>query len=245
MKFLTLIGVSVLISVLFPTDWLMAQSNKGDSIFYKSTVDNTITIYQQFTQDQPRLYNGRKYKPYAFGFTEDTPFFQAGHYSQGSIIYEGGYYDKVNLLYDEVKEMVIILKEEAIELINERIGGFTISGHIFVRFISDGLHNNINTGFYEKLYSGKVELYKKERKTIRENLSSTEGVRGDVDKKISYYLKKNGVYFLIKKQNDIIEILSDHQKEIQKFIKQNSLNFRNNPDNTLIQIVAYYDQITQ
>lgn len=245
MKLFSLIGLCIVAGVLFPASQLKAQSNSGDSIFYAAAVSNAIAVYRQSSVDQSRLYNGRKYKPYALSFINGVPFFQTDQFIEGSIVYEGGFYDKVKLLYDEVKEMVILRTDVAIELINERIETFSLSGHTFVRLNKDSLHSNINTGFYEKLYGGKIEVYKKERKIIKENLSTTEGVRGDIDQKIFYYLKKDNVYYLIKKKSHINEILGDRQNEIQKFMKDKGLSFRKDSDNTLIQIAGFYDQLTR
>jgi hypothetical protein len=245
MKLFMLIGLCIAAGVLLPASQLKAQSNSHDSVFYAAAVSNAIAVYRQSSLDQSRLYNGRKYKPYGISFINGVPFFMTDQFSEGSIIYEGGFYDKVRLLYDEVKERVIVRTDVAIELINERIETFSISGHTFVRLNADSLHKNISTGFYEKLYTGKIEVYKKERKLIKENLSTTEGVRGDIELKIVYYLKKDGVYYPVKKKSHINEILSDHQNEIQKFIKNKGLSFRNDSDNTLIQIAGYYDQLTR
>ncbi len=245
MNLLSLKSLIILTGILLSSMRVSAQSNKSDSVFYESAVNNAIAIYRQSTSDQPRFYNGRKYKPYRIGFINEVPFFQNDQFTEGTLIYEGSYYDKVKLLFDEVKDMVIIKTDvAAIELINERVGGFSFPGHTFLRLTRDSSNDNFNTGYYEKLYSGKIEIYKKEIKEIKENISSTEGVRGEIIKKTWYYLKKNGVYYLIKKKKHINQILSNHKNDIQKFVRNNGLSFRNDADNTLIQIGRFYDQLT-
>lgn len=245
MKLLVVFGSFILTGVLIPSAQLMAQSNKSDSVFYESAVNNAITIYRQSSLDQSRFYNGRKYKPYGMGFINGVPFFQSDKFTEGTLMYEGGFYDKVKLLFDLVKGMLIIKTDVAIELINERIEAFSISGHTFVRLTRDSLNNNFSTGFYEKLYNGKITIYKKEKKEIKENISGTEGVRYEIINKTVYYLKKNGVYYYIKNKKHIDDILRDRQNEIQKFTRYNGLSFKNDPDNTLIQIAGYYDQLTR
>jgi hypothetical protein len=230
--------------MLFNGTILKAQSSKSDSVFYQASIYNAVTVYQQFAQDQSRLNNGRKYKPYSFSFVNGTPFFQTDQFGEGTIIYEGGYYNNVKLLYDEVQDMVILRNEIAIELITERIEQFSISGHLFVKLAKDSLNNRVSAGFYEQLYKGKIEVYKKEKKVIKENLSTTEGVRGDIEKKTFYYLKKDGIFYLIKKKANIYEALRDKENEIQKFMRSNGLNFKSDPDNTLAKIAPYYDQLT-
>jgi hypothetical protein len=244
MKLSILILGFCLAGMLFNSAILKAQSNKSDSVFYQASINSAIVFYQQYTQNQSRLYNGRKYKPYSFSFVNGTPFFQSEQFGGCSIIYEGGYYDNVKLLYDEVQDMVILQTEVTIELITERIEQFTIPGHLFINLANDSLNSRISAGFYERLYKGKIEIYKKEKKVIKENLSTTEGVRGDIDKKTFYYLKKDGLFYQIKKKANIYEVLRDKENEIQKFIRSSSLSFKSDPDNTLAKIAAYYDQLT-
>jgi hypothetical protein len=244
MKLSTFFLPYFLATILLPGISLEAQTNKSDSTFYQATINNTIAFYQQSTHDQSRLNNGRKYKPYSIRFISGVPFFQTDNFSDGTITYEGGNYDNVNLMYDEVQDMVILRTDVAIELITERIEQFSIAGHLFVKLAKDSLNSHLAAGFYEQLYKGKLEIYKKEKKIIKENLSTTEGVRGEIETKVFYYLKKDGVYNLIKKKNNVYEVLRDKESEIQKFIKTNGLNFKIDPDNTLAKIAAYYDQLT-
>jgi hypothetical protein len=223
---------------------LKAQSNKDDSAFYQASIQNAVTFYQQSSLDQSRLNNGRKYKAYSFSFVNGTPFFETDQYKEGSIVYEGGYYNNVKLLYDQVLDKVMVRTHVAIELITERIEQFTISNHLFVKLAKDSLNSDLANGFYEQLYKGKIVVYKKEKKVITENLSTEEGVRGDVEKKTFYYLQKDGIFFHVKKKAHLLEIMRDKKNEIQKFMKSNGLSLKSEPDNTLAKIAAYYDQLT-
>jgi hypothetical protein len=243
-KLSTLFRFFFLITALFPEMVLKAQSNKDDSAFYQASIQNAVTFYQQSALDQSRLNNGRKYKAYSFRFVNGTPFFETDQFREGSVVYEGGYYDNVKLLYDQVQDKVIVRTNVAIELITERIEQFTISNNLFVKLSKDSLNSHLDNGFYEQLYKGKIVVYKKEKKVIKENLSTDEGVRGDVEKKTFYYLQKDGIIYLIKKKAHVFEILGDKKNEIQKFMKSNDLSFKSDPEKTLTKIAAYYDQLT-
>ena len=245
MKLLVLSCVFILVAVLFPRTKLMGQVSQVDSVFYQSAVYNAIAFYQQSTQDQPRIYNGRRYKPYRMGFLSGTPFYQSDLYTAGSVIYEDGVYENVKLLYDQVADMLILQGYFGIELISERVAQFTLYGHTFNRLVQDSVNNLPASGFYEKLYKGRIEILKKEKKIIKENLSDTEGVRGEISGKIYYYLKKNGLYYLIKNQRTVFELMKDRQSEIQHFMKSNNLNFKKDKENTLTKIAGYYDQLTR
>lgn len=245
MKLTALNSLIILITFLYPNVRLTGQANNSDSIFYQSAVYNTIAFYRLSAGDQTELFNGREYKPYRISFINGHPFFLSDQFAEGSIIYEDGLYQNQQLLYDEVQGMVILNTDVRIELITERIKQFTISGHTFIRLNKDSLNNRFIEGFYERLYDGKIEIYKKENKFIKEDLSETEGVRGEITKKNYYFLKKNGQYYPVIKKNNLFEILKDREKEIQQFIKNNSLDFRKDTDNTLSKIAGYYDQLTR
>lgn len=245
MRFLVLPLLFILFAVLFPHNKLIGQVNHEDSVFYQAAVNNTIAFYQQSTKDQPRYYNGRKYKPYRIEFVKGIPFFESDKFVKGNVVYEGGLYDNVELLYDQVTDILILKSGVAIELINERVSQFTISGHTFTRLVQDSNKSLPGTGYYEILYNGKIEILKKDRKRIQDNLSSTEGVRGDIISKKYYYLKKNGQYYFIKDKGKLLDLLNDRKNEIQQFIKYYKLNFKKDTDNTLTKIAGYYDQLTR
>ncbi|MEP6553137.1 MAG: hypothetical protein ABJB11_06315 [Ferruginibacter sp.] len=245
MKIFKLSFLTFLIIFLFSSSQLLAQLNESDSIFYHAAVSNAKELYRQSEKLQPRLLNGRKYKPYRIAFIGGTPFFQTDEFIDGSIVYEDNFYDSVKLLYDQVDERIVFRSEFAIELIAERIKQFSIAGHDFIRLENDSLNPIVKTGFYEKLYSGSIELYKKEIKKIKENLSSTEGIMGEIELKTNYYVEREGHFYLVKKSNSLFEALGGHKKEVQQFMKANGLKLKRNKDYTLLKIASYYDQLTR
>ena len=223
---------------------VFAQADQIDSSYYQAAVNNAIALYQQSEKDQSRLMNGREYKPYTFPFVRSFPYFLSKDFSEGSISYDGGFYDHVQLLYDEIAELVILNRGVAIELANERIKEFTILGHKFVPLIKDSMNKRPGSGFYESLYQGKIEVYKKEKKSIVDILSSTEGYQAEAVSKTSYFLKKENTFYPVKKKRDMLRVLGNKKSEIQQYIKQNRLDFKHDKDNTLAKIGAYYDQLT-
>jgi len=234
----------IFISSLFCTP-VLAQSSQSDSAFYQLAVYNALAFYQQSSGDQSRLLNGREYKPYRIEFAIGQPFFLSEKFTAGSIVYEDGYYENVQLLYDEVKGMLIAETGVSIELITERIREFTIAGHFFTRLPADSANTQPDNDFYERLYSGKIEIYKKERKFLSEDVSDTEGVRGVVATKTFYYLRKGTRYYTFKNKNSLLDILQDKKAQLQQFIKTKALDYKHDTDNSIAKIAGYYEQLTQ
>jgi hypothetical protein len=239
--FLLVVSAQLLVARLF------SQSPAEDSISFVKTENKALAIYYQSAGDQSRLYNGFHYTGYSFAFAEGHPFFLTDKEQKGSICYDHVEYRGVDLQYDELKG-VIIYKDEnhRIQLLNERISGFTIGDYKFIRLVPDSLsHNAPATGFYNVLYEGKTGVLKKEIKTIREIFSYSSGERTRViDQQTVYYFKRNDEYTPVFSQKDLLNYFSQRKKDIQHYIKANKLDFKKDPDHLLVKVAAYYDQQT-
>jgi hypothetical protein len=230
---------------LFITQSSGAQSNKDDSSFYRSAIDNSIAYYHDNIREQNSLFNGRMNMPYGFQFEGGIPFFQSSQFVNGDLVYDGLLFKDVPLLFDQLSNYLITLaKLGRLELINEKVERFTISGHEFVRLINDSL-NNIATGFYEQLYHRKSEVLLKAKKEIREDLVSGTGVIRYVDQKEFYFIRKDDRYYEVKRKKDILNLFGSHKKEIQQHIKKDKLNFKKDMPNALVRVAAFYDQLTR
>jgi hypothetical protein len=230
-----------------PVVRIFSQTSAQDSLSFVKTERNALAGYYQSAGDQSRLYNGFPYSGYSFAFAEGYPFFLSDKEQKGSICYDNVEYQGVDLQYDELKG-VVIFKDEShrIQLLNERISGFTIGDYPFIRMVPDSLnHNAPEPGFYNVLYEGKTGVLKKETKTIREIFSYSSGERTRViDKQITYYLIRNNEYSPVYSQKDLLNYFSPRKKDIQRFIKANKLDFKKDSDNLLVKVAAYYDQQT-
>lgn len=222
---------------------ISAQQPSSDNVFYKNAVNNAISRYHQSSGDQSGLYNGSQYGGYNFLFKEGHPYFKTDQFVLGSIFYDGVLYDSVMLLYDEIMEVVVMQNVVIrVQLITDKITAFDINNNSFIRIVKDSNSSVlIATGFYNLLYEGNITLLKKEVKTIREQISNTDGLQRFVDSKIHYYIKKADKYFVIKRKKDLMALFSSHKKQVQQFIKENHLSYRKDRDNTLIKVTAYYD----
>ncbi len=205
-----------IIFFLLPVVRIFAQSSVEDSISFTKTLNNALAIYYRSAGDQSRLYNGLPYTGYPFVFAEGYPFFLTDKEQRGSITYDNVEYQGVDLLYDELKGVVIIKDENhRIQLLNERISGFTIGDYKFIRIVPDSLSNNAPAaGFYNVLYEGNLTVLKKETKTIREifSYSSAERIRV-IDLQTNYYFKNNNEYSQINNQKELLNFFPSVKKK--------------------------------
>jgi hypothetical protein len=231
----------------FSTTPGFAQLSAPDSNFYKSAVSATINVYDRSTGDQSALYNCMLYTGYPFLFKSGSPFFDSTRLDTGSVTYDGKLYTHLPMLYENLKDLVLI-KDIGffVQLNDKKLHDFTIPGHHFV-WIEENQKNNIGiiSGFYEVLYDGNIRVLKKNVKQIVDDLSSDNVVEKVITQSDHYYLEKDSTLFQIKNKRDIMHFLSDKKKEIKQFIKRNKLNFYEDKGNALTQITAYYEQITK
>ena len=141
--------------------YILSQNVKAqpvdDSTLHKSA-SNMIDVYYQALGEQSPLYNGSEYIEYTFTFLEGDPFFGSASWVNGNINFDGLTFHEVPMLYDIVKDQVVIKDfQKAFKIIlrSDKIQQFTLSGHTFIRLPHDN-SNQIKTGFYDQLYNGKL-----------------------------------------------------------------------------------------
>ena len=226
-----------------------AQTTQEDSIFFQTALTNTLSIYKKQLGDQSPFYNGSRYSPSGFTFRTGSPYFISDSFSLGSVVYDDILFDSVYLLYEDMRELLVSRNNNnyPLQLINQRVSSFNISGHPFIRLTADSLHPGIpKTGYYEILYPGRSQLLKKTFKTIIEEPSVYENtIIRHIEETENYYIRTGGSYQHVKSKSELLMLMRDHQKEIQKYIKKTKLNFRKNRENLLILTAEYYDQIAK
>ena len=223
-----------------------AQGEVSDSSMYATALTNTLAVYHDAVATQSPIVNGRQYKPYSFTFIkEGHPFFETNQFVPATVYYEDQFYDNVKILYDVHLDMVIMDAGVRVELISERLPQFSISGHQFFRIPADTVHQAINEGYYERLYDGGIQLFKKEYKEFKEVLSVTEGYQAEIIEKYSYFIKKGDQFYRVKNKDGLLNILKEKRNEVEKYLKTNRLNFRKDKQNTITKAVIYYDQLTR
>ena len=240
-----LLFIIVFVALLSPFNALLAQLSAKDSLIYTEAVKNVVASYHKNIGDQTGKYNGSQNAGYTISFYEGHPYFFKDELSKGSITYDNIVFDNVELLYDEAKDWVILQDStHRIQLVSERLQGFTVFNQPFIRLEKNVNTPIVSTGFYQVLYDGKIKLYKKEVKIIKEKFTNTPELKVLFEKLNYYYIKKADRFYRIVKKKDFLKIFNDKNKELNDFISNGKLNFRKDKDNTLTKLITYYDLLT-
>lgn len=241
MRFLAL---TLLLTIFFSVT--KAQDLASDSTAFKKAKEYAVSLYHENIQKESGLYNGRQYIVYAQTIEDGIPFFETSELTNGNVTYWGVEYKNVPLMFDILKEQLITLVPSTnylIKLQPEKVSSFEILNHQFIRIVKDSINKNIKPGFYDVLYNGNIALYKKETKTLNEDLSSGK-LRNFILEDSAYYIKKNGVFFEVNNKRSLLDAFQEKKKEVQEFMRKNKLKIRNDKNNALPKIAAFYDSIT-
>lgn len=229
---------------------LFAQGSISQSLIPDSSASpgykNAIAFYNGSLAEELHLYNGIEDKGYPYQFAEGTPYFITNNWSEGTLKYEGKWYENVPLLYDAAADEVVYLyfnKISRIKLIKEKVSEFSIQDHHFIQISSNSpAAKSIAPGFYDQLYAGKISLLAKRAKSIQKTMrQSGEEVR--VFDKDHYYLKKGYEIYPVSNKRSFLRNLSDKRKELLQYIRQNKLSFRKDMEKSMSQTIAYYNQL--
>lgn len=222
----------------------LTNTQKADS-----SLEVAINVYDNTIGRNSFLYTGRVYHDDKLSI-QGHQYFGDDYWEVGEIVYDGQHFDSVYLMYDIYNNLVLLEHFTSdgllapIKLYNPKISSFKVQGHSFLKFEKDTI-NDLKEGFYDHLFIGnQLEVYVLRKKEITKS-NEINTVAEVYTEKNKYYIKKDDVYFLIRKKGDIHKVLPDRKKEIKNFAKRNMLYYRQNPENTLLSIVKYYESLDQ
>jgi len=220
----------------------LAAQNADDTTLHENAL-NAIGVYYQNLGEESPLYNGSEYIEYAYTLQEGHPFFQVVNFINGNVNVDGMIFHDVPMLYDIVKDQLIIQDFQKVYKINlpaDRVRQFFLLGHLFVHLNAS---DQVKTGFYDQLYKGKISLFAKREKKILEKYSNIQISKVVISQNV-YYIKKDGVYYTIKNKSSLFSALKSKKKEVQQYLKANDIKFKREPERAMIMAVKYYDQLT-
>jgi hypothetical protein len=234
------------ILLIVPLGTAHAQPHAADTIFLLSAMKNARDLYSRSLGVSSHLLNGVQYKEYNPHFDDEGhPYFASDDWVEGSVYYDGQWYDGVAILYDLVKEKVVIEHPFAgikLELISEKINCVTLPGHRFVRLDADTIKDSpIRTGLYDLLYDGPTKFYVKRQKQQKDEIAGHE-IQVKFSENDRLYIYKKGLYIPVKSKSSLLHVLGDRKTEIRKYIRKSKIHFRRGREEAIARVVSFYDE---
>lgn len=222
-----------------------SQSVQKDSIT-SLQIKNAIDLYDHFTDGQAPIFNGPEYIYYLF-IMEGDPYFEKAGYSKGWVGYKGRVYQPVLLFFDIHRNQLVIRNADSISSIvmhNEYVDSFYLRGHTFISLTENRNENLYNTGFYDRLYSGGIQLLARRIK-LMDPVIKNDQVTRIFYQKDRYYVHKEGLYYLVSNKKDVFRLFADKKSALKKQMRKAHIKFRHkNFEDALLHATTFYDQLT-
>ena len=219
---------------------VFAQDFLPDSLVYEQALNQTINYNNSLATKTSGLYTGSLYVRDYYR-VKGHPFFETDSLERGDVFYNGVLYKNVALLYDLSHDnLVTKYAEDAnLVLVREKVAYFKLRGHLFVAG-----SNAVDRGFYDVLYTGKIELLAQRKKELVPWSKSME-FDATFSQMNNYFIYKDSSYYKINSKQELLDALNDKKTALKDFISKNKPDFRKNFEKALLGIVVYYDQITK
>ncbi|MDZ7607894.1 MAG: hypothetical protein U5K79_20465 [Cyclobacteriaceae bacterium] len=235
----TLIGIS--------THAFCQVSN--DENLSSAALSKAFYEYDNYFGKNLSLYTGKQYND-NYGQVGDHQFFMDDYWEQGSVVFEGQFYDSIYLKFDIFKDELLVeyFSDKGLamtlKLQSTMINSFQLQGHTFIRLQVDSAAT-MKTGFYDQLFVGaNLSLYARRQKEIVRT-SGSNTLRDDFVQKDKYFLLKADTYYPVKNRGSVVRVLEDHKKEVKHFIKSNNLRFQTERDRDITIVARYYQSLFQ
>jgi len=213
-----------------------AQDFLPDSVVYKRALDQTISYNISLDARTSGLYTGSRYVR-DYYHAKGYPFFETDSFQKGDIFYNGVLYKNADLLYDLSTDNVVTkYSEDAnIVLVREKISYFKLRGHLFVAG-----NDALDRGFYDVLFTGKIEILAHRRKELTPWSKSME-FDATFSQTSNYFIYKDSSYYKVNNKQELLDVLKDKKTELKEFISKNRFDFRKNFETALLRTAMYYD----
>jgi hypothetical protein len=238
--------INLLVLTILPVT-AMCQLQQEDSL-RSISFNNCKDVYYNAIGSELALSNGTLYHEFTPSDTDQgIPYFGTDEFTEGTIYYDGIYFENVPLLYDIVHDKVITSLSTSInklELISGKIKFFEINGHRFLSLIIQENTSKTQVGFVELLHDGKLKLYvkwQKERKKITE--SGEMQIQYEDQNRI--YVNKGNKFFDVKTKSSLLQLMEDKRKEVLKFIRENHLDFKGHQIESSLKVISFYESMME
>jgi hypothetical protein len=207
--------------------------------------------YTQATLAETRLLSGTEYINYSRPNSVGHQFFQSNIAQAGSILYDGQLFTGVPMFYDLKLDQVVVpdlARNTSQRLLAEKIAGFNLGGHQFVRLVSADTTSRatVPTGFYDVLLagspSGAALLARRTKRDVEEPVNGR--LVFTYEQKDQLLLRRNNTLTLIDNLKSILAALPEQRAALQKFARSNRLKFRGeHQEEAATALLRYYNTL--
>jgi hypothetical protein len=221
-------------SVLMLPGLLAAQQAPNDS----AAIAKAVSLYHDHVGDEAAIYNGRAYQPHDGKLQGGDPYFNSPRPTIGSITFDGIDYTGVPLLYDVVRNQLIVTdpKGELLSLYSDKIQQFFIGSYHFLRLNIEGIPD-----FYEVFRAGPFSLLVHRSKLIKEKIEN-DALQRIITNHDSWFLDINGQYHPFYSEKSLLQLLDDKKKPIRQFMRSQNIKYNDDPESAIIKIIDFYNQ---
>lgn len=218
----------------------------GQALAYDSSasaaIDHATRSYSASTQAESRLLNGTAYVNPTPAYVKGHPFFLSDLPQWGTITYDGSYFGRVPLLYEQAQDQVILfdsVRNATIQLVSTKIPSFSLGSHRFLRLSIDSA-SEPRAGFYELLVDGPARLLTRRTKTATKVVSG-QGITGDYESDNHFFVQYHQQYHQVTNLKQVLGVVPDSKAELQQFARSNRLKFKGSSrEVSLTQLLRYY-----
>lgn len=205
-----------------------------------------VSLYKEATFESQNLNNGRVYYIYDSRMAEHQ-FFDQRKWNKGAVIFEGQRFDSVSMLYDIVKDELVIrhINGDPIILPSEKVEAFSNYGQLFKWYESGkGIDAQMRTGFYNVFYDGPSRLLIRRSKQRQEKIVDRR-VISLFPQKDFHYIWKGEQYNFVRTKKSVLKLFPGHKREMRKVLREENIHFRHDRANAIGRMVATYDALTK
>ncbi|MCF0057483.1 hypothetical protein [Dyadobacter sp. CY356] len=239
-------------TICFFLIYLIAGNTYGQiAVLQPSVPDNVpaypLSLYRSATKDAQNLYNGRVY--YIYDSREDEhQFFNDRKYENGAVFYDGQRYDSIPMMYDIVKDELVIKHIngfEPIVLQSPKVSFFTIYDHSYINLKSGkDITPDMQTGFYDVVYNGKTKTLARRIKQRQEKIVERK-VIAMFPQKNFFYIYSNGKFNSVHTRKSVTKLFPGQKAELRKALREQNIKFRKDRERAIVTMVARYDELTK
>ena len=229
---------------MFTAGSAVKAQEKNDSLFIAEVTANIAKLSSNPDQRASALFNGKVHNPHLRFKDGGHAFFMNEKYTEGTVTLNGVIYHLVNLMYDIVRNELVLLnidQTNGIVLQPENVNSFTLHQHHFINIKQ--AQQEIKAGYYDLLYKGRMSLLAKREKEVTEKIDQT--IEKVVSEKTSYFLLKDAKYHPVNGKAALLKLLHSTNTENLAFIKKNKLNFKKDLANAMVSLINFHDSFNK